>query len=149
MQATMNEGATEIVGRVLGFPHCNFCGQDKLHHTFGQFENELLSRLGRLLASQPHLMAPSTEAAESSTSHSLPGQSPPLAALTQTDRSGIVVIATSLCLVFGLFSMAIRISVRQYFRRAQLAWDDVASITSMVGCPRSPRPESQTDQSGE
>lgn len=82
-------------------------------------------------------MASSTATAESSTTHILPGQSSPLASITHTDKSGIVVIATSLCLVFSLFSMAIRIFVRQYFRRAQLGWDDVASITSMVSCARS------------
>lgn len=91
-------------------------------------------------------MAPSTATAESSMTHKLPGQSPPLAALTHTDKSGIVVIATSLCLVFSLFSMAIRILVRQYFRRAQLGWDDIGSIAAMVGCPRSPGLAAYTDQ---
>lgn len=70
------------------------------------------------------------------------GQSRPLAALTPSDKSGVVIIATSLCLIFSLFSMAIRVFVRQSFRRAHIGLDDVTSITSMVGCPASPRSRS-------
>lgn len=77
-------------------------------------------------------MATPTATIEPAPTQLLPGQSPPLAKLTDTDKSAIVVIATSLCLVFSIFSMAIRVFVRQYFRRTALGWDDMASITSMA-----------------
>ncbi|KAG8160714.1 hypothetical protein KVR01_008978 [Diaporthe batatas] len=81
-------------------------------------------------------MASPTAAAalEQSTHKLLPGQSPPLANLTDTDKCAIVVIAAALCLAFSVFSMAIRAFVRQYFHRpaSDLGWDDMASITSMA-----------------
>ncbi|KUI63712.1 hypothetical protein VM1G_10502 [Cytospora mali] len=76
-------------------------------------------------------MASGATAAGSPTSSLLPGQSPPLAALTDTNRSGIVLITTSLCLIFALLSMTIRLYVRLQFRH-QIDRDDLASFTSMA-----------------
>ncbi|ROV98038.1 hypothetical protein VMCG_07079 [Cytospora schulzeri] len=76
-------------------------------------------------------MASGTTAASSPTSTLLPGQSPPLAALTDTNRSGIVLITTSLCLIFALLSITIRLYVRLQFRH-QIDRDDFASFISMI-----------------
>jgi len=108
---------------------------DELYQSFDSIQRRNLSRLDKLLPSQPHLMGSSPASAESSTTRLLPGQSPPLAVLTDTNKSGIVVIAASLCLVFSVFSMAIRVFVRHYFRRTRLGLDDVASIAAMVCWP--------------
>lgn len=84
----------------------------------------------------PPLMASGTAAVTAPTSTLLPGQSPPLAALTDTNRSGIVLITTSLCLIFALLSITIRLYVRLQFRH-QIDRDDFASFVSMVrqdGC---------------
>ncbi|KAK5658295.1 hypothetical protein OQA88_2270 [Cercophora sp. LCS_1] len=60
-----------------------------------------------------------------------PGQSAPLATLTPTDQSGVVVIATTLALVLALTFMIIRMYVRLQFQRG-FARDDIASVVSTV-----------------
>jgi len=62
----------------------------------------------------------------------LPGHSPPLTAITPTDQRGIVIIATSLSLVFGLVSVLLRLFIRREFRQPFFG-DDVATVMSMVG----------------
>lgn len=64
-----------------------------------------------------------------------PGQSAPLAIITPTDQSGVILIATALCLIFALFALLIRLFIRFGFR-SEFAKDDIAAFGSMVssGC---------------
>lgn len=59
----------------------------------------------------------------------LPGQSAPLATITATDQSGIVLIATALGLAFAAISVLIRAYIQMGIRTAA----DVAVICSIVG----------------
>jgi hypothetical protein len=70
---------------------------------------------------------------DSNTTGLLPGQSPPLTVITSTDRSGIVLIATALGLIFAIISLLIRLFIRLEFRH-QFARDDIAAALAMV-CP--------------
>jgi len=66
------------------------------------------------------------------TTHALvPGQSPPFTVITETDRSGILLIAISLGLVAAFVFTLIRLFIRMEFN-ARLAKDDIASFVSMV-----------------
>ncbi len=72
---------------------------------------------------------------------------PPLAAITPTDHTGIVLIGTALALVFSVVSMLIRIYIRLQFRH-EFSLDDISSISAVVGLDarscvsrrRAPRP---------
>jgi hypothetical protein len=70
---------------------------------------------------------------DSNTTGLLPGQSPALTVITSTDRSGIVLIATALGLIFAIISLLIRLFIRLEFRH-QFARDDIAAALAMV-CP--------------
>lgn len=61
----------------------------------------------------------------------LPGQSPPLTVITPTDQGGVVIIATSLALIFALVSVLLRLFIRVEFRH-RFFGDDVAALLSMV-----------------
>jgi hypothetical protein len=61
----------------------------------------------------------------------LPGQSPPLTIITSTNQSGVVLIATTLGLIFGLISLLIRIFIRLEFRTG-FSRDDILAAVAMV-----------------
>ncbi|KAK0715148.1 hypothetical protein B0H67DRAFT_553733 [Lasiosphaeris hirsuta] len=61
----------------------------------------------------------------------LPGQSAPLAVLTATDQSGVIIIGATLALIFAVISMLIRLYVRLEFRHS-FARDDFASAGSLA-----------------
>lgn len=61
----------------------------------------------------------------------LPGQSAPLTIITSTDRSGLILIATALGLIFALVSLLIRAYVRYEFSR-QFARDDAVLTVAVV-----------------
>ncbi|KAK3353306.1 hypothetical protein B0T25DRAFT_207929 [Lasiosphaeria hispida] len=60
-----------------------------------------------------------------------PGQSAPLAVLTTTDQSGVIIIGATLALIFAVISMLIRLYVRLEFRHS-FARDDLASVGSLA-----------------
>jgi len=59
------------------------------------------------------------------------GQSSPLSIITQTDKTGVVLIVTSLGLIFALISLFIRAAIRFEFRQ-KFGRDDVAVAAAMV-----------------
>ena len=61
----------------------------------------------------------------------LPGQSPPLSIITDTDQSGILLITTALGLILAFVSILIRLFIRVGLG-ARFAKDDFASFFSMV-----------------
>lgn len=66
-----------------------------------------------------------------STAGLLPGQDAPLAVVTATDQTGIIIITTAFAMVFALVSICIRIFIRMEFHHA-FSVDDHFSIASMV-----------------
>ncbi len=61
----------------------------------------------------------------------LPGQAPPLGAISDTKQDGVLIITAALGLVFALISSLIRLFIRYEFS-SRFAKDDVASFFSMV-----------------
>ena len=61
----------------------------------------------------------------------LPGQSPPFSIVTDSNHSGILLIATALCLIIAFVSILIRLFIRLGFR-SEFAKDDIACFGSMV-----------------
>src|SRR3569833_897563 len=73
-----------------------------------------------------------SNATDSSTSGSR--HAPPLVVITDTDQSGILIIAGALGLVFAVISILIRLFIRYEFR-TRFSKDDVACFASMVMTP--------------
>jgi hypothetical protein len=61
----------------------------------------------------------------------LPGQSPPLEVITATDQRGVIIIATTLGLIFASISLLIRLYLQLEIRH-QVGRDDVAVLLAMV-----------------
>lgn len=61
----------------------------------------------------------------------LPGQSAPIAIITATDQSGIVLIATALALAVTLTSILMRVYMQLQIHR-QFSYDDYLAMGSMV-----------------
>lgn len=62
----------------------------------------------------------------------LPGQSAPLAVITPTDHSGLILITAALGLTFAVVSLFIRAYVRYEFSN-RYARDDLLVAAAMVG----------------
>jgi len=61
----------------------------------------------------------------------LPGQSAPIAIITATDQSGIVLIATALALAVALTSLLMRVYMQLQIRH-QFSHDDFITMGSIV-----------------
>jgi len=61
----------------------------------------------------------------------LPGQSPPLEVITATDQRGVIIIATTLGLIFASISLLIRVYLQLEIRH-QIGRDDAAVLLAMV-----------------
>ena len=68
---------------------------------------------------------------DSNSSSLLPGQAPPIAVITATDQSGIVLIATTLALAIAIVSLLIRVYMQLQIRH-QFSRDDFITMGSMV-----------------
>jgi hypothetical protein len=67
----------------------------------------------------------------SNTTLLLPGQSAPFEVISATDKSGIVVIAASLGLIFAFISLLIRLYLQIEIRH-QIGRDDLTVLLAMV-----------------
>jgi hypothetical protein len=68
---------------------------------------------------------------DSNSSSLLPGQSAPIAVITATDQSGVVLIATALALSIALVSLLMRVYMQLQIRH-QFSHDDFITMASMV-----------------
>jgi hypothetical protein len=68
---------------------------------------------------------------DSNSTSLLPGQSAPIAVITATDQSGIVLIATTLALAVALVSLLMRVYMQLQIRH-QFSNDDFITMGSMV-----------------
>jgi hypothetical protein len=68
---------------------------------------------------------------DSNSSSLLPGQAPPIAVITATDQSGIVLIATTLALAIAIVSLLMRVYVQLQIRH-QFSRDDFIAMGSLV-----------------
>jgi hypothetical protein len=68
---------------------------------------------------------------DSNSSALLPGQAAPIAVITATDQSGIVLIATTLALAIAIVSLLMRVYMQLQIRH-QFSRDDFIAMGSMV-----------------
>jgi hypothetical protein len=68
---------------------------------------------------------------DSNSTSLLPGQSAPIAVITATDQSGIVLITTTLALAVALVSLLMRVYMQLQIRH-QFSHDDFITMGSMV-----------------
>ena len=61
----------------------------------------------------------------------LPGQSPPIAVITDSDHGGYILIANSLCLCMSLAGFVLRIHIRRKVR-PPFSYDDIVLIVAFV-----------------